>query len=406
MGKPRLSKNQKRRQKLKENKLARKNVAETPSAPTPARADTATTTPTFVPDTDLLSDMAKEYEHIFQNKMFRFDATFHGGEDVATPAAPSSPVPTNTDHRVQVAAPPSNSEEVGKKRKHKMTLAELRYAVKYPDVIEPEDVASPAPFLLASLKAHPNYVPVPRHWKDRRAYLAGKRGTEESTYILPDNIAATGIQQVRQAVMDAEEKQSLKQGQRERIRPKMGQMDIDYKVLHDAFFRYKTKPPVSGYGDLYFEGKEFVKARSYKGVPGVLSRKLREALHMAETTSAPPPWLLNMQRHGLPPSYPHLKVPGVNAPLPEGAQYGFQNGGWGQPPVDRLGKPLYGGDVFGVASGAAPGEEDAAQAMQGYFDDVDKSKRWGEMITLATVMEDQEDEERDMAGMADGKIEA
>jgi hypothetical protein len=30
----------------------------------------------------------------------------------------------------------------------------------------------------------------------------------------------------------------------------------------------------------------------------------------------PPPWLLNMQRYGPPPSYPNLKIPGLNAPIP------------------------------------------------------------------------------------------
>ena len=31
----------------------------------------------------------------------------------------------------------------------------------------------------------------------------------------------------------------------------------------------------------------------------------------------PPPWLIAMQRYGPPPSYPNLKVPGLNAPIPE-----------------------------------------------------------------------------------------
>ncbi|KAK2647181.1 hypothetical protein Ddye_022376 [Dipteronia dyeriana] len=30
---------------------------------------------------------------------------------------------------------------------------------------------------------------------------------------------------------------------------------------------------------------------------------------------APPPWLINMERYGPPPSYPHLKIPELNAPL-------------------------------------------------------------------------------------------
>lgn len=31
---------------------------------------------------------------------------------------------------------------------------------------------------------------------------------------------------------------SLKQRMRERIQPKMGKIDIDYNILHDAFFKH------------------------------------------------------------------------------------------------------------------------------------------------------------------------
>lgn len=54
-------------------------------------------------------------------------------------------------------------------------------------------------------------------------------------------------------------------------------------------------------------------------------------------------------RYGPPPSYPNLKIPGLNAPIPEGTSFGYHAGGWGKPPVDEKGKPLY-GDVFGTTS--------------------------------------------------------
>lgn len=60
----------------------------------------------------------------------------------------------------------------------------------------------------------------------------------------------------------------------------------------------------------------------------------------------PPPWLIAQQRYGPPPSYPNLKIPGLNAPIPDGCAFGYHAGGWGKPPVDETGKPLY-GDVFG-----------------------------------------------------------
>jgi len=49
------------------------------------------------------------------------------------------------------------------------------------------------------------------------------------------------------------------------------------------------------------------------------------------------------------------QVPGLSAPIPPGAQFGFQPGGWGKPPVDEVGNPLY-GDVFGQA--ADDGDDD------------------------------------------------
>jgi splicing factor 3B subunit 2 len=63
-----------------------------------------------------------------------------------------------------------------------------------------------------------------------------------------------------------------------------------------------------------------------------------------------------MQRFGPPPSFPNLKIPGLNAPIPAGAKWGFHPGGWGKPPVDEYNRPLY-GDVFGVMEKAAPATE-------------------------------------------------
>ena len=43
---------------------------------------------------------------------------------------------------------------------------------------------------------------------------------------------------MRQALEEKEDAKSLKQKTRERVRPKMGKLTIDYQKLHDAFFRY------------------------------------------------------------------------------------------------------------------------------------------------------------------------
>ena len=106
-------------------------------------------------------------------------------------------------------------------------------------------------------------------------------------------------------------------------------------MLHDAFFKFQSKPRLSRFGDTYYEGKEHeVQLRQKK--PGVASDELQKALGME--LGGPPPWLINMQRYGPPPSYPNLKIAGLNAPIPEGATYGYHPGGWGKPPVDEFGR--------------------------------------------------------------------
>lgn len=49
----------------------------------------------------------------------------------------------------------------------------------------------------------------------------------------------------------------MKQKMRDRMQPKMGKLDIDYAILHDAFFKHQRPPTMSGWGELYYEGKEF-----------------------------------------------------------------------------------------------------------------------------------------------------
>lgn len=144
---------------------------------------------------------------------------------------------------------------------------------------------------------------------------------------------------------------------------------------------------MTGHGELYYEGKEFevTTGKNYK--PGSISAELASALGMSE--NSPPPWLLNMQRYGPPPSYPSLKIPGLTAPLPPGAVYGYQLGGWGKPPVDELGRPLY-GDVFGILNSA----NDAAT------DKVDVNYRFGAITVVEDEEEDEEYNEEDVGDTA------
>ena len=98
-----------------------------------------------------------------------------------------------------------------------------------------------------------NTVVVPRHWCFKRKYLQGKRGIEKPPFDLPDFIKATGITEMRMALQEKEDQKTLKAKMRERVRPKMGKIDIDYQKLHDAFFKWQTKPKMTIHGDLYYE---------------------------------------------------------------------------------------------------------------------------------------------------------
>ena len=76
-----------------------------------------------------------------------------------------------------------------------------------------------------------------------------------------------------------EDQRTMKTKMREKVRPKLGKIDIDYQKLHDAFFRYQTKPRMTIHGDLYYEGKEF-EIRLKEKKPGNLTEDLRNALGM------------------------------------------------------------------------------------------------------------------------------
>lgn len=247
-----------------------------------------------------------------------------------------------------------DKERLSKRKLKKLTrlsVAELKQLVQRPDVVEMHDVTARDPKLLVQLKAHRNTVQTPRHWCFKRKYLQGKRGIEKPPFDLPAFIKKTGIMEMRASLQEKDESKTLKAKMRERARPKMGKIDIDYQKLHDAFFKWQTKPRMTIHGDLYYEGKEF-ETRLKEKKPGDLSEELRTALGMPigpNCHKIPPPWLIAQQRYGPPPSYPNLKIPGLNAPIPEGTSFGYHAGGWGKPPVDENGKPLY-GDVFGTSS--------------------------------------------------------
>ncbi|KAH0704228.1 hypothetical protein KY285_018506 [Solanum tuberosum] len=347
----------------------------------------------YVPEkAELDGELDEEFRKVFEK--FSFTAATGSEENDKkdeTAADAALKKKDDSDSEEEQDAQPREKGISNKKKKlqRRMNIAELKQICTRPDVVEVWDATAADPKLLVYLKSYRNTVPVPRHWSQKRKFLQGKRGIEKQPFQLPDFIAATGIEKIRQAYIEKEDSKKLKQKQRERMQPKMGKMDIDYQVLHDAFFKYQTKPKLSSHGDLYYEGKEFeVKLREMK--PGTFSQELKEALGMPE--GAPPPWLINMQRYGPPPSYPQLKIPGLNAPIPPGAKFGYQPGGWGKPPVDEYGRPLY-GDVFGVVQQDHPNYED---------EPVDKTKHWGDLEEEEEEEEEEVEEEMEEDELEDG----
>ncbi|EPQ27290.1 uncharacterized protein PFL1_05213 [Pseudozyma flocculosa PF-1] len=417
-----LTKNAKRRQKKKQQQQQQQqngapaSAASASDAPATPSASTSTSTsdptaststsartsrPSLIDDSvlelDPESDAYKAFSHVFSRFQQPADGGDGAGDGADGFAGPQKGEVIYSDEEVASDSEASDGEgnsrpklSQRKQRKlQRLTVAELKQLVRKPEVVEWTDVTANDPRLLVQLKSQRNTVPVPPHWSQKRDYLQNKRGIEKPPYQLPHYIADTGIATMKDALKEKEAEQTLKQKTRERVQPKMGKMDIDYQKLHDAFFKFQSKPDLSPYGETYYEGKEN-ECKFKDRRPGDLSDELKEALSIPPL--APPPWLIAMQRYGPPPSYPHLKVPGLNAPIPEGAQWGFHPGGWGRPPVDEYGRPLY-GDVLG-AGNEADGNE--------YADPVQKEP-WGELEPEETDDEEEEDEDEDEGGDDEGE---
>ncbi|MFS8026408.1 hypothetical protein Hanom_Chr16g01486391 [Helianthus anomalus] len=259
----------------------------------------------YIPEkAELEFDLDDEFRKVFEKFTFRESTASEENdksEGTAVNAVSNKKASSDSDEEEQEDQQKEKGGVSNKKKKlqRRMKIAELKQISSRPDVVEVWDATSADPKLLVFLKSYRNTVPVPRHWCQKRKFLQvshqirsiycgtnmlhqrvyilnfneskhlqirhkirvagkrGKRGIEKPPFQLPDFIAATGIQKIRQAYIEKEDNKKLKQKQRERMQPKMGKMDIDYQVLHDAFFKYQTKPKLTSHGDLYHEGKEF-----------------------------------------------------------------------------------------------------------------------------------------------------
>ncbi|KAJ5222746.1 uncharacterized protein N7469_008986 [Penicillium citrinum] len=341
------SKNQLRRARKKAQKVEAANApvenAQETKTTSPPRESISEDAPSAGPDVAVPEPDDPLWE-MYKGVVNRFD---EARDDAPTKEAEKPEIYFDDDDEIPDEEQANEHKISKKKRKelNKLSVAELKAMVHKPEIVEWTDTSAADPRLLIHLKAHRNVVPVPSHWSLKREYLSSKRGVEKAPFALPKFIQETGIAEMRDAALDKQEQSSLKQKQRERVQPKMGKLDIDYQKLYEAFFRFQTKPELTRYGEIYYEGKEYETNLKHLH-PGELSDELKEALNMPP--GAPPPWLINQQRYGPPPSYPALKIPGLNAPPPPGAMWGYHPGGYGKPPVDEHNRPLYGGDIFGV----------------------------------------------------------
>lgn len=196
------------------------------------------------------------------------------------------------------------------RKQNRIPIAELKAATDRPQAVEWFDVDAPDPFLVVKLKTMPNAVDVPSHWQQKKEYLSSKRGVERPPFKLPRYIEDTGIAEMRNH--DAE---SLKKLQRDRVQPKMGKLDIDYQRLHDAFFKFQTKPKLLAFGELYYEGREKIDENrdQIKHMrPGKISKELRAAVGLPVNENSVPPWILLMNELGKPPAYSDCIIPGVD----------------------------------------------------------------------------------------------
>ena len=101
--------------------------------------------------------------------------------------------------------------------------------------------------------------------------------------------------EMREALQEKEEQKGMKSKMREKVRPKLGKIDIDYQKLHDAFFKWQTKPRMTLHGDLYYEGKEFeIRLKEQKPGERMECRQridiLMTALQGTSVTTCGPPW--------------------------------------------------------------------------------------------------------------------
>lgn len=248
-----------------------------------------------------------------------------------------------------------------KAQKIQRAYEEYKLCVPYPELLQIEDVASPDVRLLNVLRGTPHSVPVPGHWKEKRGYLSTKGAIHKKPYTVPDKVIQTGVYDAVKARRAYRASLSLKQKQKLKLNPKVFSEDGACKETEMDV----PCPVLSCFGDLYRENA-YSEDVFREVTPGKLSTELAAALGIQDSNK-PPPWLYAMQKYGLPPAYPNMRVPGVNAPIPKGCKFGRGDECWGIPPTESDGRPVY-PDVY-----IMPDDNECVQDNCCFFRPVDLS---------------------------------
>ena len=109
-----------------------------------------------------------------------------------------------------------------RKERDKLSVAELKALVQKPELVDWTDTSASDPRLLVHIKSYRNVVPVPSHWSLKREYLSSKRGVEKAPFSLPKFIQETGIAEMRDAVLEKQADASLKQSRENESSRKWG----------------------------------------------------------------------------------------------------------------------------------------------------------------------------------------
>jgi hypothetical protein len=188
-----------------------------------------------VENVDPEDDLYSKFRHVFKR--------FECASEAASPQAPSNSEIYLSDEEEAFTPEETPTPTLSKKALRKLnrpSVGYLKQLVNNPELVTAHETRATDPLFTLHLKGYRNFVPVPSHWVKPTDYLSHKGGIGKIPYQLPQYLLDTGITEVRTPTTS--HPTTLRSQMRERVRPHMGTFDIDYQKLHDAFFRYQTKP--------------------------------------------------------------------------------------------------------------------------------------------------------------------